>query len=34
METAQFLARMIEDLRVCRDNFEPVFMKMIQQKNN
>ena len=33
-ETAQFLARMIEDLRTCKeDNFEPVFMKMIKQKN-
>ena len=32
-ETAQFLARMIEELRTCGDNYEPVFMKMIKQKN-
>jgi len=32
-ETAQFLARIIEDMRTCQKNFEPVFMKMILQKS-
>jgi len=32
-ETAQFLARIIEDLRTCQNNFEPVFMRMILQKS-
>jgi len=33
-ESATFLARMIHDLQTCQDNYEPVFMKMIQQKSN
>ena len=32
MESAQLLARMIEDLRVGEDNFDSVFLKMIHQK--
>jgi len=32
-DSAQFLARMIEDLRTCKDNFEPVLIKMILQKS-
>eukprot|EP00092_Neocalanus_flemingeri_P033380 GFUD01036296.1.p1 GENE.GFUD01036296.1~~GFUD01036296.1.p1 ORF type:complete len:2741 (+),score=704.42 GFUD01036296.1:512-8224(+) len=32
-DTAQFLARIIEDLRTCQNNYEPVFMRMILQKS-
>jgi len=31
-ESAQFMARMINDLKTCQGNVEPVIMKMILQK--
>jgi len=31
-DSAQFLARTIDDLRTCENNFEQVFMKMITHK--
>ena len=31
-ESAQFIARIIQELQTCQENFEPVFMKMILQK--
>jgi len=32
-ETAQFLARIIEELRTCQNNVESVFTRMILQKS-
>ena len=34
METAKFLANMINELQHCQENHEPVIMKMIQQKSS
>ena len=34
METAKFLANMINELQHCQGNHEPVIMKMIQQKSS
>jgi Rod binding domain-containing protein len=31
-ESAQFLARLIEDLRTCQNNFESIFINMILKK--